>query len=202
MKKLNLIILMFITLVGTAQDESKFFVSVGLDPVILSGTNFLADGDRVASGHLNYILQFGRELYSDRGVNYKFGFQFEQFKEINYTNYGTFGGVTFTAPKIPFTNLSIGHYWYSTLEILATDRKGIKDSDIYNASDYTSWALGLNIGVVVQKPDLYFLKLPFDVEFLFNLKDRQDLRVHYTGGKLDSLNDLKPSFYFLIKTSF
>lgn len=186
--KLLTAMMLFLSLSGFAQSE--WFISFGLDPAVL------VDKGRAGGGNLNYLIQFGRENYTNDGLGYKFGGQWEQFEAINYTSYGAFGGMTFEAPW------GIGHYWIAMAEINIIDRKGIQDSQIYNASKHSAWGLGATVGIRVEEPDLWLVKLPIDIEFLLNGKDRPDKRVHYDGGTFDSINDIVFSFYLTAVFNF
>lgn len=176
MKKL-IILLLTINLQAQTGD-AKVFLSLGLDPVIASGLKKLDGSERPGAGSLNIIAQFGIEEYNENKIGYKFGLQYERFKNINYVSGGVFAGITYNALKVPFTDLTIGNYWYTTLECNIISRKGITDSKIYNPNSGVDWALGINLGVKIQKP----LNLPFDIDLLLNGKDREDIRVHY-GSK-------------------
>lgn len=181
MKKIiPLIFLALITLNANSQDD-KWFISAGLDPTILSGLNNLDGTKRVGAGGLDFMLQVGREGYSEKVVKGKFGIQIESFKTINYFSGGFFGGVTYNAPKIPGTNLHIGHFWYTTLEINLISRKGIPDTIVYNPNSNIDWSLGINMGIKIQK----IFKTPFDLDLILNGKDRTDIKTHYgsTGFK-------------------
>lgn len=182
------------------QDGDTFFLSAGLDPAIASGSNFLASGDRVGAGKLNYMLQFGIENFTPGKVMPKFGLQFEQFKNINYLSGGVFGGVTFSAPTIPGTNLTAGHFWYLTTEINLISRKGIKSSIANNPNTKIDWSIGMNLGIRINKPNLCFFTLPFDAEFITNIKHRPDLTTHYNTTTLK--DTVKISVYLLLVYNF
>lgn len=204
MKRAILILMAIVTFSVTAQEEDnhQWFFQVGLDPAIGLNLPTLSGDDRVGGGHLNYLIQAGREYFEEDKIGYKFGVQWEQFAEINYTSYGAFGGVTFNAPTIPFTNVTLGHYWYATAQLFMIDRKGIEGSQIYNADKHTAWGIGATIGIRINEPDLGLFKLPFDVEFLIDGKDRPDKRVHFDGGKFDSINDITFSGYVMFVFNF
>ncbi|MGE5944099.1 MAG: hypothetical protein ACM31G_07150 [Flavobacteriales bacterium] len=175
------IILISITINAQCKTCDEWFLSIGIDPAIASGTNILSKGDRVGSGHLNYLVQFGRENYQEGEIQLKFGIQVEQFKAIHYRSFGTFGGITFSAPRIPGTDLSIGHFWFITPEINLISRKGIQDSKDLNPDSLTTWSLGTTLGIRINEPELFKLKIPFNLEFQLNAKDRLDIAAHYTG---------------------
>ena len=204
MKKLIFILIITLSINLKAQEGEHFwFIQAGIDPMVASGLDWFSEGERVGAGGFNYIIQAGREYFEEGRLGMKFGAQWEQFKQINYTSYGFFGGITFSAPRIPFTNLYAGHFWYITGEVNLIDRVGIqKSSRIFNSDTYTAWGLGVNLGVRINKPKVWFIKFPCNFEWIFNLKDRPDDRVHYTGGKFDSINDLKASSYFVVSYNF
>ena len=168
---------MMLTINITAQEviQDEWFISGGLDPVIASGLNKLDGSERVGAGKLNYLIQFGREGYEEGRIGSKFGLQWEQFNAINYASGGVFGGATFSAPKLPFTNLTLGDFWYTTGEINIIKRVGLEDSLEHNPDDKEYWALGLNLGIKIEEP----FDLPFDLDLLLNGKDRADIRGHF-----------------------
>lgn len=178
--------------------QHDWFFSAGFDPAIATNLPKLNGEDRVGGGNLNYLLQVGKENYVKGNIGYKFGIQYEDFKAINYKSGGVFGGITFEARYIPFTDIQMGDFWYLTAELNLIERRGIKDSRVWNADKVTNWAFGINAGLTFRE----IFNLPFNLDFLINGKDRADIRTHYTGGKFDSINDIVVSGYLLITLNF
>lgn len=183
-----MILLLFCNM--TIHAQRNVFVAGGIDPLVL------LDKDRVGGGNVLYIIQLGIQNYNPEGLGYKFGFVYEDFDEIHYTAKGFQGGIVLPAPTVPFfQDLTIGNYWYLQAEVNLINRKGLPNSQIYNSDEHTSWVLGLNAGIVIEKP----FGLPFNAEFVGNAKDRLDTRVHYgTLDKFNSINDITFSGYIII----
>ena len=188
--------------------NDTWYISVGVDPAVLSGSHFLAkDGKRVEAGSLNYIIQLGMENYQPKKIGFKWQLRYESFKNIHFKSYGFYGGITYDPliKKIPFTNidLHIGDYWYLQAGTEIINRKGLQQKKYFNLDTYRPWALGLNFGIVYTTPKIKWLdiKLPFDLEFQLNYKDRPVNRLLYTKRPAN-IKDMKLSGYILIKKRF
>jgi len=188
--------------------QDTWYVSLGLDPAVLSGSHFLAkDGKRVGSGSLNYIINLGMEYYQPNKIGFKWQFTYEDFKNIHYKSYGFYGGITYNPiiKKIPFTNIDLylGDYWYTQIGTEIINRKGLPQNKVYNLDTYRPFAMAFNLGIVYATPTIKWLNvtLPFDVEFLINYKDRPVNRLLYSQRPFN-LQDMKLSGYILVKKRF
>lgn len=67
--------------------NDTWYISVGVDPAVLSGSHFLAkDGKRVEAKRLNYIIQLGMENYRPKKIGFKWQLRYESFKNIASTH--------------------------------------------------------------------------------------------------------------------
>ena len=146
------------------KSDTVMYLSLGLDPAVLVGLN------KVEKVSLDYTIGFGIESYKTKGVGLKLGVYHESFKAINYRSYTLQGGITFKAFR--------GLYSFITPELNLINRKGLKDSKLYNANDVDNYSLGLNFGLRANE----VFNTPFSLEWVFNGKGRPDIITHYGFG--------------------